>query len=52
MDDFIPERVTFSAVDDGPGSKIEMPTSELSNRESNGTTLGVLRQTDCFLQPS
>ncbi|KAL9950396.1 hypothetical protein ACROYT_G042884 [Oculina patagonica] len=37
--DFIPERVAFSAVDDGPGSGIEMPASEL-HRESNSTDSG------------
>ncbi|KAJ7378593.1 hypothetical protein OS493_021892 [Desmophyllum pertusum] len=37
MDDFIPERVTFSAGTMDPEVNIEMPTSELSNRESNGT---------------
>lgn len=35
----IPKRVTFSTVDDGPGSRIEMPASELL-RESNITDLG------------
>ena len=37
-DDFIPKSVAFSAVDDGPGSKIEMPRSELI-RESNSKDL-------------
>jgi len=34
----LPKRVAFSAVDDGPGSRIEMPVSELL-RESNRTDL-------------
>ena len=37
-DDFIPKSVSFSSVDDGPGSKIEMPGSELI-RESDSTHL-------------
>lgn len=33
------ERVIFSALDDGSGSKIEMPTSELQ-RNDNSTSSG------------
>lgn len=47
-EDFIPERVAFSAVDDGPGSKIEMPASEL-HRESNRTDLGIPISQICAL---
>lgn len=52
-DDFIPKSVAFSAVDDGPGSKIEMPGSELI-RESNSTVLDgkIVSQKINFLYPN
>lgn len=38
-EDSMAERVIFSALDDGSGSKIEMPTSELQ-RNNNSTSSG------------
>lgn len=38
-EDSMAERVIFSALDDGSGSKIEMPTSELQ-RNDNSTSSG------------